>query len=197
MTLTSLFTSEIWPMAATLFLMVLLAAYSWRRRSVPGALPFMISCLFTLLVIVGIWMTELAVDADTRLFWRKFMNAWMLPASTAITCFILEYVWPGRWLTKRNLVLLSIMPSLGVIYLLTDPFIPLVSPSFRVSPLLAESFGPVGGILFSYSLILSFIDLMVFTWLSIRSPLHRWPVFLVVTGQVISRVLLVARLAWS
>jgi PAS domain S-box-containing protein len=43
-------------------------------------------------------------------------------------------------------------------------------------------------------LILSLINLVVFAWLYIRSPQHRWPVFLIFTGQVISRVLLVAKL---
>lgn len=35
-------------MAALIFLLLFLAGYSWRRRSVPGALQFMIGCLFTL-----------------------------------------------------------------------------------------------------------------------------------------------------
>lgn len=191
MTWTFVYTSKIWLIAAALLTMLFLAGYSWRRKSMPGSLPFMVACLFAGLLAVGFLMAEITVDADIRFFWLKFANAWMLPGITAITCFILEYAWPGRWLTKRNLVLLSIMPILGMIYLTMDRFFHLVSPSFRVSQLLAEPFGPFGGILFAYSLILSLINLIVFTWLYIRSPQHRWPVFLMFIGQVVSRVLVV------
>ena len=33
-----------------------------------------------------------------------------MPTAIAVLCFALEYAWPGRWLTRRNLVLLSIPP---------------------------------------------------------------------------------------
>jgi hypothetical protein len=109
-TLGSVFTADIWPMIAALFLMLFLAGYSWRHRSVPGALPFMMGCLFSFLITIGIVMAYLAFEAQARDFWLRFQFAWMAPAATAITCFVLEYTWPGRWLTRRNLILLSILP---------------------------------------------------------------------------------------
>lgn len=121
MTLTSVFTDEIWPIVVVLVLMLFLAVYSWRKRSIPGALPFMVSCLFAILMTIGSLLANLSSDTISRIFWIRFLFSWMMPAVTAVTCFILEYTWPGRWLTRRNLILVSILPlfyfsiSLGVV----------------------------------------------------------------------------------
>jgi hypothetical protein len=185
------FTPAIWPSVFTAFLLIALAAYSWRRRSMPGTRPFAISCLLAVLLAVGNLMTYLAVDPETQLFWNKFADIWWLPGATATTCFILEYAWPGRWLTRRNLVLLSIVPLLGILYILTGDFFHLIPPGFKIGGLVGESFGQFGGFLFIYSLVLALINFIVFVWLFIRSPQHRWPVFLMATGQIITRILLV------
>jgi hypothetical protein len=102
----------------TVLLLVALAAYSWRRRTVPGARVFAVTCLIAVPWVAGAAMEEAAVDAAGKLFWFKWQAAWQLPVITALTCFVLEYAWPGRWLTRRNLVLLSIPPllCLGLIW---------------------------------------------------------------------------------
>ena len=40
-----------------------------------------------------------------------------MPALTAGTCFVLEYVYPGRWLTRRNLALLALPPLLVALFI--------------------------------------------------------------------------------
>ena len=40
------YTPSIWPSVFTLLLLIALVAYSCNRRSVPGATPFMVACLF-------------------------------------------------------------------------------------------------------------------------------------------------------
>ena len=52
------YTSYIWPSVFTVLLLIALAVYSWHRRSVPGALPFMIGCLFAALLL---WWLERAL----------------------------------------------------------------------------------------------------------------------------------------
>lgn len=185
------YTPRIWPSALTILLLIALAIYSWRRRGVPGALPLAISCLLAVLIAVGEFMTYLAVGDRTEFFWDRFGDIWILPSTTAVTCFILEYAWPGRWLTRRNLVLLSIVPLLGALYLLTGDFFGLIPDEIRSSGALLQGFGPVGGILFIYSLVLALINLIVFVWLFVRSPQHRWPVILMAAGQIVTRVLIV------
>lgn len=113
MSWTYAYTPQIWPSVLTALLLIALVVYSWHRRSVPGALPLAISCLLAVLVAAGEFMTYLAVDDGIKFFWNKFEDIWILPSTTAVTCFILEYAWPGRWLTRRNLALLTIVPLLG------------------------------------------------------------------------------------
>jgi hypothetical protein len=83
-----------------------------RRRTVPAARVFAVTCLIAVPWVAGAVMGVAAVDAAGKLFWFKFQGAWQLPVITALTCFVLEYAWPGRWLTRRNLILLSIPPLL-------------------------------------------------------------------------------------
>ena len=187
------YTPQIWPSVFTVILLIALAAYSLRRRSVPGALPFAIGCLLVVPLTVSQVMTYLAVDAKALLFWDRFDDMWWLPAATATTCFILEYAWPGRWLTRRNLILLSIVPLLSILLIPISDFYPEVLPDPILRGIGANAFGSVGGILFLYSFILFFINLAVFAWLFIRSPQYRWPVTVMVAGQIIARLLLLGK----
>jgi hypothetical protein len=114
------YTPYIWPSALTVLLLIGLAVYSGRRRTVPGALPFMLACLFCVLWAAGAGLEVAAVDLSTKIFWVKFQGVWQLFGVTAIICFVLEYTWPGRWLTRRNLALLSIPPLLALGLILTN-----------------------------------------------------------------------------
>jgi PAS domain S-box-containing protein len=130
-------------------------------------------------------MTVATLSAKIICF--KFQQVWILPAFTAIVCFVLEYANPGRWLTRRNLVLLSIVPLLGfVLVLFNDPYQLLWHGSF-----LAGFFPPQQGKSFwfivAYILCLGLINLIAFAWLFIRSPQHRWPVVLMLAGQITAR----------
>ena len=102
------FSPSLWPPLLTFIFMIALAIYGWRQRRVPASLPFSVGCLFAALWIAGAFMEIAAVDVPTKILWVKFQALWQLPTVTALTCFILEYAWPGRWLTRRNLVLLAI-----------------------------------------------------------------------------------------
>jgi len=182
------FTPSIWPSAFTIILLTVLALYAWRRRSVPGALPFMIGCLFSMLTAAGVLLTYLAVNPATKIFWFRFVASGWLPASTAIACFILEYAWPGRWLTRRNLILLSIIPLFGIFYFFTVGYFFRPEPDFTVGETVSVRLNPVSSIFVIYFLALTLANLIVFAWLFFRSPRHRWPVILMAASQIAMRV---------
>jgi len=48
------------------------------------------------------------------------VGVWHLPVATTIIIFVLEYAWPGRWLTRRNLTLLAITSLLTLGLILTN-----------------------------------------------------------------------------
>lgn len=188
MTWTYAYTPAIWVPLGTIFLMLSLATYSWRRHSVPGALPFTFALLFAALWAVGSLLEYTAVDLTTKIFWIKFQAAWHLPAAMAVTCFILEYVWPGRWLNRRVLALLSIPPLLVVLLILTDDLHHLMWHSFAFDKTVTPLLGPASWIAIAYGYGFVAVDLIVFAWLFLRSPQHRGFVAIMLAGQVGVRV---------
>jgi PAS domain S-box-containing protein len=190
MTWTFAFPSNLWPSVAALCLLLFLAGYSWRRRSVPGALPFMVGCLFTILLTTGLLMANLAADPGARSFWLRFMFSWVLPSIAAVTCFILEYAWPGRWLSRRNLILFSILPLFYIYFFLGGGYVYMGPTDFATEGTVTLPLNVFGLVSIGYFLALTLINLLVFTWLFIRSPQHRWPVLLMAASQISMRFII-------
>jgi signal transduction histidine kinase len=154
----------------------------------PGALPFIIGALLAVPWAASFIMESAALDTATKIFWFKFQSVWQAPVVTAVTCFILEYAWPGRWLTRRNLALLSIAPLLAMAVALTDGFLHLAWRGFVVDGFVTPLRTPVNWFFVAYGYGLSIINIIVFVWLFQRSPQHRWPVVVMLTGLVGMRV---------
>jgi PAS domain S-box-containing protein len=184
------YTPAIWPSVLMVLLMVWLTVYSGRRRSVPGATPLMIACLFAAVWGAGSMMEAAAVDLETRIFWFKFQAVWSLPIVIAITCFVLEYTWPGRWLTPRNLTLLFLPGLLMVLMIVTNDLHHLAWRSFLIQDKIIPLFGPGSWIGLVYAFVfLEIVNLVAFGWLFLHSPQHRWPVTVMLLGQFGGRTL--------
>jgi signal transduction histidine kinase len=183
------YTPHIWPSLLTVVLLAALAAYSWRRRAVPGALVFAVSCLVIVPWAAGSAMEAAAVDDATKIFWWKFQSAWLLPSATAITCFVLEYARPGRWLTRRNLALLSIVPLVSLGLLLTNDAHHLLYRGFVVGETVIPLRATVDWLIIVYGYALALLEAVALAWLFIRSPQHRWPVVIMLAGLAVGRLL--------
>ena len=178
------YTEQIWPSLITVFLLIGLAIFTRQRRFL-GALPFTIGCLFAAMWALGSVLEIASLDLTTRIFWIKFQAVWQLPAITAETCFILEYAWPGRWLTRRNLALLSIAPLLLLVLVLTNAhhFWLWQGLTSDGSPILLS--GPASWFFVAYAYGLGLIEIIVFTLLFQRVPQHRWPVAMFAASQIV------------
>jgi signal transduction histidine kinase len=156
----------------------------------PGALPFSIACILGALWLIGIIFELAAVDISLKIFWRKFQVMFQLPSATAITCFLLEYTWPKRWLTRRNLILLSIVPILALVLISTNDLHHLLWEGFMVQEgELVAIDGSLINYFLAYVTLNFFINLIIFIWLFIHSPQNRWPVAIMVVGQITMRLL--------
>ncbi len=182
------YTPHIWPPFLTFLLMVALSIFAWRRRRMPGATPFTIACLFAAAWAAGSVMEYAAMDVATKISWVKFQATFQLPYATAVTCFFLEYAWPGRWLTRRVGVMLSIAPLLALGLILTDDLYHLMWQGFTFNGAIAPHVAPVGWSFIAYGYGLGVVNVVVSAWLFIRSPQHRLPVIIMLTGLLAGRL---------
>jgi signal transduction histidine kinase len=181
------FTPNIWPSIITVLLLIALAIYGGRRRAVPGALPFMVSCLFAALWAAGLLMEYAALEFTTRAAWIQFEMSWQLPILIAVTCFFLDYAWPGRWLTRRNLAMLSIPALIFALLMLTNDLHHLVWSSFEFGPVTLRRLTFLGWTGVAYAFVLTVLSIVVLAWLFLHSPQHRWPVVIMLAGLVVGR----------
>ncbi len=171
----------------TLIFLLILGLYSWHRRNVPGALPFAISCLLSSVWVAAVLMESLAAEPASKILWIKIQQVFQLPSTISITCFLLEYAWPGRWLNRRNLILLAIAPALYVVFGLTNNFHFLLWQNTLSENLSRPLFGPVVSIFIFYSYLLVIVNFVVYGWLLLYSPDNRWPAAIMLTGTLIAR----------
>ena len=190
MTAAYVYTPAIWlPLAASIFLAVL-SLHSWRHRSVPGALPLAAGSLFGALWLLGMAFEVAAVAVTTKIAWLRFQAAWQLPAVSATTCFALEYACPGRWLTRRNLALLSLPPLLILLLIVfADSQFFWSQVEFGANGLVVIHPSALVAIVVAYAFSLVLVNGAAFLGLFIRSPQHRGPVALMLFGEVAARLL--------
>lgn len=180
---------QIWPSTLTALLMLALSTYAWRRRSIPGALPFAFAGLFATLWLAGSALQIAAIDVSTKIFWFKFQGVFQLPAITATTCFLLEFAWPGRYLTRRNLILLSIPCLLFLGMALTNETFHLAWRGFAYDGLVLPDRGLGNWVIVAYGFGLAIVNIIVFIWLFLRSPQNRLLAVLMLISLVTSRVI--------
>lgn len=92
-----------------------IAIFTWRRRSAPGAKP-----LFALLITMSIWagangLVLEAKDPSWQIFWFNVLTFGAIMGTPAFWAFGVEFTNRGHWLTKRNILLVSIIPVISVI----------------------------------------------------------------------------------
>ena len=182
------YSTEIWPAIVTLAVVVFLGQYSWRRRHIPGARTFAIGCVLGGFWILGVILETSAVSFPTQVFWYTFQAVWLLPMAAAMTCFILQFAGLGRWLSLRTCALLFLMPVLHFLAIATNNVHHLVWTGFEISGHLLPLHGRLFWFFNSYVYLLGLANLSVLVWLAMRSPRHRWPVVIIVCGQVLGRI---------
>lgn len=181
--------SDVWLLLACLLLIAVLALYSWRRRNVPGAKPLAIACLFGFLWMVGVLGQVLAEEVSTKIAWYQFQAVWQVPGATATAWFCLEFAGYGRRLTRRSLLLLAIPPLVALLMIITNDYHHLWWRRFTVGDPLRPIFGVGAWLLVGYGWALVFANMVVLIRLFFRSHQHRWPVVLIIAGQLACRTL--------
>jgi PAS domain S-box-containing protein len=176
---------HLWPALIVVAMVTYLGWYSWQRRSIPAAKPFAIICLFAWLWAAGSALQIAAVDFSSRVFWIKFQAIWHLPTATALPCFVLSYAGLSRWLTRRNLLLLSIPSVLALLLVITNDYHHLIWTGFQDGEYIIQFFGSANWVFVASAFILSLINIILLLWLAIRLPHRRWPMIIMICGQIV------------
>lgn len=183
------YTPAIWlPLAAVVFL-VAIGLYAWQHRDVPGGKPFVAMSAITIPILLSIAFEAAAVAPETRLAHQKLQFILIIVVITPVVSMVLDYAFPGRWPTRRNLVLLFVPLLLTLILaVIDDSRLIWRPPEVDASGELVLRFAPAGAILVAYGVGVFVLLAAVFIHVFIRSPQHRWPVVVMLLGQIGARV---------
>ena len=98
-----------------------LAIYAWRYRAASNVIrPFMV-----LMFAVSQWAFTYGIELantthDAKLFWAKMHWFGVVVIPVAWWAFVCNYVGYDKWVTKRNVVLLSILPIISLVVVWTN-----------------------------------------------------------------------------
>lgn len=182
------YTPYVWPMLASALFFSVLAVFAWQRREIAGARSFAVMLLFMILWSLGATLILIAEDIDSKIFWFKFMSIMKLPAATAELCFGIQYAGLGRFLTRRNVILLSIPAVLVLLLMLTNENHHLLWLGFNFDGVLQPIRQPLTLVIAAYSYLLALVMFVILIRLSVHSPQHRWPVAFILAELLLARV---------
>ena len=189
------FTFDLLPLLASAAFAATLAFYGWRRRAIPGALPFATLMLFDALWGVGSALELGAVDLPTKIFWFKFQFFWQGPLMVAGLCFVLEYARLHQFLNRVTLGAMLIFILLGSALIITNDTHHWVWAGFTLDDTVQPLRGTGYVILTFIGLSLAVANLPILIWLIIRSPQQRLPTIVILCGQIVVRIAYLLALA--
>ncbi|MGB8983094.1 MAG: histidine kinase N-terminal 7TM domain-containing protein [Anaerolineales bacterium] len=113
-------------------LISLLASIAAWRRSAPGS-----SALSLLLLSMAIWSMCYAtrwmdISMGTKIFWFKVMFLGVTPIPTLFFLFVLGFTNNDIWLTRRNLLLVAVQPTISLLLHWTNDYHHLLYTSMKV-----------------------------------------------------------------
>jgi diguanylate cyclase (GGDEF)-like protein/PAS domain S-box-containing protein len=150
------------PVAAFVFLCgimsVAIAIYAWNHRSINGARMFSIFMFSLTVYVLGYSMELASLNISTMLFWSKIQYLGILTFPPLSLIFVIQYINREKWLTRRNIVLLFVIPAVGMVFKLSDEYFHLIYRTTELDtsgsiPLLALTHGPVYMVNAAYTLL--------------------------------------------
>jgi PAS domain S-box-containing protein len=163
--------------------------YSWRHRSIPGAKGLAFMMFFWSLKLTASTLGLISGELPSKVFWFQIERFCLLPRAVAALAFAMEYAGLDRWLNRRTLTLLAVPALLLIPLTLTNKAHYLIWTDMWLDGRIRFNPGVLAYPLWGYGLLLGTATIGIFIWLFIRSPLHRWPVGLILFSLFTSRTL--------
>jgi diguanylate cyclase (GGDEF)-like protein/PAS domain S-box-containing protein len=140
------------PISILIFLcgamLALIAFYAWRHRATRGSQMFSIFVISMTVYLTGYSLELASLDLTGMLFWSKVAYLGIFSFPSLFLLFVLQYTGQEQWLTRRNILLLFLIPILLFIAKYSDDYFHLVYSSTWVDtsgpiPLLGFTRGPI------------------------------------------------------
>lgn len=157
---------------------VAFASFAWRRRSVPGAMPFVWLMLgiaeWTLAYALELW----SVSLRAKLFSAQLEYIGIVIVPPAGLALALQYTSREKWATRRNMILLAVPSLLALAVIWTNSLHHLFWTNVRLNPNYPTGWKPDLGVAFwiwavyAYSLLLAGAVLLLQAFLR-SSSLYR------------------------
>ena len=153
---------------------IVVAYLAWRRRSTPGGLPIAL-----LMLGVTEWALTAALEIGSvgesaKLFWSKIEYLGTVSSSVLFLIFALQYTRQEKWLTRRNVVLLWVIPLITLVMAATNEMHHWVWSRTEPSPagnnLLIYYHGPWFWIYVAYAYACIVIGTLALIWAIVRFP---------------------------
>lgn len=162
------YTPYIWPMLISAIFSAALAIYAWRHRTMPNAAPFAIQELF-----IALWALltamEMAATTPVKILHHKLEAMAAIIALSATFYFALEYASPGKWVTRRNTRLLSLMALSILVLIATNDLHHLLWTRLWFDRVVRIERGPLNLVLLGWAILLPTLAGLMFLRLLLRS----------------------------
>ncbi len=112
--------------------LVALATFAWQRRSATGAKAFA-----GIMLLAAVWTGAYALQVSSynvpgQIFWSNVKYLGIVGSPVLWLIFALQYAGLGHWVTRRNVLFLSIIPIVTTLLVWTDPLHGLLRHDWRV-----------------------------------------------------------------
>jgi PAS domain S-box-containing protein len=97
-----------------------LGIFAWRRRSAPGVLSFALLMAAVTLWSVGYALELVSMEQQTKIMLAKVQYLGIVAVPVLWLIFALQYTQRQRWLTRRTLALLTIVPLIIILLVWTN-----------------------------------------------------------------------------
>jgi signal transduction histidine kinase len=178
------------------FVSVVVAGYCWQYIRTRGW-SYLVASIGLLGFNNAVWVFAATVktastDLGTSLLFYKFEFLGLLPNTVVAVVLALAYVGKDRWLTRRNVALLSVIPSALVLLVVTNPgSVMIVDPTLiPAQGILAfeHEFPPLFRVYLAWLYGAVFLAILVLTWGAVTRHVPVFPALVAIVALLLPLV---------
>ena len=166
-------------------------AYVWRRRNTHGARALLVVMLATAEWSLLSALHKAVPDLSSKLFLARIQYLGIVTTLPALLVFALQYTGCDRWVTGRNVLLLSVFPVMILLMAWTNPHHGLIWKSITLTsdgsvPIAVYGYGPFFWlwVCFAYGIILICALLLIRMWV-VSEPIYRKQIPIMFVGFMV------------